>query len=201
MNQDIRQRVRRPDYTRKILHDRSAPTPPLPTQPPPSKAVVIHKRSRKTLWVAGVLLVAVILVTGWSILSPRESKIPSFSDKLSGINVGFPLYYPSNLPSGYSFGNGTISNASGIVLFTAANTKGQKIAFTEQQKPTNYDFSSLSGTDEFNTPLGKGYVEDFDTRTTGSLVSDKTWIIVNTVSPIGADDMKQILNSLQPAKS
>jgi hypothetical protein len=189
--------MQRRDYTREVINTRPAPPPP---SPPPKQSPKKTTKKAKLIWLPIVLVLAIAAAgIWWFLLKSNTPKQPAFQQKLSALNVSFPLYYPTSLPGGYSFNDGSISSASGVVLFTAKNNTGKQISFTEQQKPANYDFSNLSGTTEINTPLGKGYIEDFDVRTTGSLVGIKTWIIVNTSSPIGSESMQQILNSLQAA--
>lgn len=111
--------------------------------------------------------------------------------------VSHPVYYPKRLPSGYYYKTGSMKAGSGVVVFVIAGPQNQQIVVTEQAKPKGYDFSQLSGTVEFQAPLGSAYVEDFDNRTTGSIVTDQTWIITNTYTPIGADIMREILSSFQ----
>lgn len=112
--------------------------------------------------------------------------------------AAFPLYIP-DLPSGYIYNAGSLHGASSVIVYTLT-TNGGQLAVTEQSKPADFDFSQLSGTQEFTTSVGKAYIEDFQTRTTGSLIGDKTWVIINAPNPIGAGQMDLLLRSFQPLK-
>lgn len=158
------------------------------------------KRASKKLYLALGVIVLIVITLGTAILLFHARQHSLLDSDLLGVqtSVPFPLFKPNYIPAGYTYSEGSFSARSQIVLFSVTSIDHKTIAITEQSKPNGYDFDQLSGMEEFNTRYGKAYVEDFEVRTTGSLVSDKTWVIVNTQQPIGRDEMKKILNSLYP---
>ena len=158
-----------------------------------------QKPLRLKLIVAGTLLLILVLAaTSAFIFINRQPSDPLTADFSAAQNqANFPLFVPKKLPEGYSYQAGSLRINNDIAVFSIKGPGNRALAVTEQAKPQGYDFSKLSGTVEFNTDLGKNYVEDFEIRTTGSIVGDKTWLIINTDNPIGADDMKAVLQSFQ----
>jgi len=145
-----------------------------------------------------LLAAAFLILAGTSVgilISHRQTSLIPDEFLAAAKTTGYPLYYPTNLPPGYYFKAGSLHASPSAVVFTITSADGNPIAVTEQAKPSGFDFSQLSGTDEFQTSLGNAYVEDFETRTTGSIVANKTWIIINTNNPVGSDAMKQVLAS------
>ncbi len=114
--------------------------------------------------------------------------------------VSFPVYFPTPLPAGLRLVDGSFAASHGIVSYTLTTVNGKQLAVTIQANPSDGSQDQLSGSQEFRTLEGKAYVVDFDDRTTGSLVTDKAWVIVNSPEPIGADLMHQVLSDLAPAK-
>jgi hypothetical protein len=110
-------------------------------------------------------------------------------------SIPFPVYYPSSLPVGFKINPSSISNRGQILTYYYEYDGGKKLIITEQAKPPNFDFGKLSGDQEFTAPLGRAYIVDMDTRTTGSLITDKTWVILNAPNKMGADQLRQIIDS------
>ena len=155
----------------------------------------LHLRlTRKGALSIAIMVLLVVSVIGYVVWPRAENDLGSALQPIAQ-KMAFPIYYPSPLPSGYVFKPTSLSVSSGIVVFALQNGKAS-IAFTEQAKPLSFDFNQLSGTDEFRTPLGQAYILDFQSRTTGSVVTNKTWIVVNAMPAIGADKMREILNTL-----
>lgn len=150
--------------------------------------------------VSGIVTM-LLVITGTVIITRKHAVNPVIADFTAAQKtVIFPLFVPGSLPNGYSYLNHSISTKSNIVVFVISGPGGQRVAVTEQSKPSGFDFSQLSGTSEFNTPLGNAYVDDLDLRTTGSVVGSQTWLIINTTPAIGESLMSQIINSFQPLK-
>lgn len=163
---------------------------------------VVAKRTVQNYPVAVISSVVLVILCSSALgvlLMGRHTNQPLQHDFQAAQKLAaFPLYIPSATPAGYTYTAGSLHSTSSVIVYTLTSPDGKQLAITEQSRPANFDFSQLSGTEEFNTNLGKAYVEDFPTRTTGSVVGDKTWIIVNAPTPIGPDQMSSLLNAFRP---
>ncbi len=100
-------------------------------------------------------------------------------------SVNFPLYYPTDLPAGYAFGNDSLSSTSNVVLFSLQNTTtGDVISISEQPTPSsklNLNAFYHNQFDSFSaiaTPIGNGVYGKDSQNATISIPSDKTWLII-----------------------
>lgn len=159
-------------------------------------ALLATKRSTVILSVASIVIVicGILGFLFWRVITP-DPMVTEF--RAAQTSATFPLYYPKNLPGGYTFEVGSLHISSDLAVFKIAGPQGQSVIVTEQAKPEHFDFNTLSGTEEFATPIGSAYIEDFEIRTTGSIVGKKTWVIINSQPPIGSAVMRLIINSLQ----
>jgi len=141
-----------------------------------------------TLTVLGSLILVGLFIIESSTQNPLVSEFITAQQA-----ADFPLFVPKNLPDGYTYRIGSLHVSNDVAVFSINGPGNRTLAVTEQAKPKGYDFSKLSGTVEFTSSLGKNYIEDFEIRTTGSIVGDKVWLIINTDNPVGSEDMNAIL--------
>ena len=157
-----------------------------------------------TIVVAVVILLAIAV--GLYYKSKASSQIPS-SVVTAASSVNFTLYYPSKLPSGYSFKAGSVGQPqSGVVIFSFQKPGNQAIYVSQEAKPSNFKFSSFTASFKskktISTPLGQATIGLSSNNAIASLVSPKSWTIINSKSSSKADYQKLevIINSLLPVK-
>jgi hypothetical protein len=103
----------------------------------------------------------------------------------------FPIYLPGRLPDGFSIDPNSYDTAEGVLLFYASNKQGQKIVFTQQPKPQDFDFSRFnqSTLKQAERVIGAPYPSVIGMSEGGtvtlSVQTDSTWILVisNTDNP------------------
>ncbi len=115
------------------------------------------------------------------------------------------IYLPSKLPGNYTIEESSFSiQEDEVILFKATDGVDGRIVFTEQARPKEFDFDSfynsemkdpktLEGT-PFISVLGK--TKDDKTQFM-SVVTDETWLLISTQSPISEENFLSIARSLQ----
>lgn len=222
MDDDIRNRYRR-DYTNEVIrpsrpHHQPGPRPPQhpaqhhprPAEPASNQAAPSHnqaathtppkkRRRLRVVLILFVLLLAAGAAGYWYKSNMLSSPIPANIRA----SVNFPLIYPTKLPSGYHLDNTSFSSSGGVVLYSAQNGPGNKIAFTVQQRPSGFDFNNfykqgLTDPSTFDTSLGQAALGTANGRPLGSLLTDTSWLLVSSASKsVQSDDLRLILNNLK----
>ena len=155
-----------------------------------------------------LLLIIGFGVIGYFQLKGRDASQSGTNDKSVFSSqlvaaTNFPLYQPSWLPQGYSIETASITQPQeGVVVFNLTNAAGNKIYISEAARSETYDyggfFNRIEKNAQFKAKLGQavvGYV-DGEKTVIGSLVSEKTWIIVNgKVGTLTINEAKSILQS------
>jgi hypothetical protein len=223
MDQDIRQRYRQTSHNRRQTqpnmrplvttqnpaHDSKPPpinqAPPIKHQPVSLTPPVHHrpktKRSKKFKMLIILLILAALGIAGKLLIFPRYSQTNPFSPAIqSSLNI--PLFYPQKMPKGYLVDHLSFRTTSNEVVFNA-NHASSRLVFTQQKIPAGFDFNvfyaqHLTNTTVFSTPYGSVVVGKNDNRTLGSLISDKTWLLLTTNSQQpSVDDMSLVLKNLK----
>ena len=167
------------------------------------EAVPKH-RSRRLITLSVVLLLAVIAAgSGWFINSGRHRGITNNNEIPAYIAhqiTGFTPYFLNQTSAvKFTLQKSTTTYQDNVLIFSMNGASGKTLAFTEEALPPGFDTSTLSGDRQFNTSYGQGFIFDGLNRTTGTLLThDKTWVLINAPSPIGADLMEQVIDNLVP---
>ena len=165
-----------------------------------------HSKGKGWKWkiIIGITVtVLIVCVAGAILLVRSHSGVKPPRDILE--KVGFPLYIPQRLPGTYKVDDKSY-NFDGdekVLVFRATDAADGAIAITEQGKPSNFnpddfyksqlkDAKTVNGV-KYPAVIGKGPVGD---TTILSIITDKTWIMVTTTSPVG-DSLDVIAKSLK----
>jgi hypothetical protein len=114
----------------------------------------------------------------------------------------FQLYYPSQLPDGYSIDASSYHVKDGAVIFGAVSASGSTIAFSEQAVPKEFDFSGFYqglthakrvDSAQFSTVQGSTP----DRATVMSVVANSTWILLTSHQQMRDQDVKLVANHLR----
>lgn len=223
MDNDIRAR-----YRPASPHARRAPQPsqrPTPHQsrttpkPPPLQSQLagppanrlsfeppanLKTRSKPRKWrrlAFFLVLVGVLAGIGKLWIYPRYAQHNPFSAAIRN-SVAIPLYYPQQLPVGYTVDPLSFRTTSTEVVFNA-NNGSSRLVFTQQKVPAGFDFNSfyakqLHDSTSFNTPNGRVVIGKNDNRNLGSLATKKTWVLLSTNSAQpSVNDMTLVLKNLR----
>ena len=105
----------------------------------------------------------------------------------------FPLYLPTQLPSGYSLPANSYSVDDSTLFFHFLTPNGDKILATEEAKPSGFDFTAFYQQQlqsvknlqhvPFSSVMGKTDQQELLL----SIVTDKTWILIHGKTASEAD--------------
>jgi hypothetical protein len=127
----------------------------------------------------------------------KPSVLSSYRQK-----VDFPLYYPVNLPGEFSVDESSVSSGDGVILYQVTHSSGEKINISLQQKPADFDYENfyretLKSPQSYLLPIGKVTFGKINRGGLVSIETEKTWILINTVSPIEYDQLKPLIARLK----
>lgn len=115
----------------------------------------------------------------------------------------FKLYYPQTLPRGFHFQKGSLKQSSGVVIYELLFDGNKKLFISAIPKPRGVDFNDfynriLSNESAVLSTQGKAVIGNAGGQTIGSLVSNDSWVTINTQAPIDSQTLQAILSSLKP---
>lgn len=103
-------------------------------------------RSRVNL-ITIITVTALLATTLYFLYTNKNSKEPIMNLIPASVSSSalFETYYPSKLPKGFELKQNSFNFSQDILTFTAINkSNGDKITFSEQMKPTNFDYETLN---------------------------------------------------------
>lgn len=115
-------------------------------------------------------------------------------------SVNFPVFQPRNLPAGFAVDTSSFKLNSEVVTFVAKSAQGA-VLITEQAIPRQLDFDTfyadqLSDTRRMTTGIGEATIGYFGDTELGSIVTDRTWILVRAKQGVSSQQMDAIVQSL-----
>lgn len=148
----------------------------------------------------GIGLAVVIAVTAFMLRPqwPHQSLVDARR------STSFALFYPSSLPSGFSYVEESLTTADeGVVIYKLQYEGGKHVAISAQKKPTGVDFDDfynrvLANKADVVSTYGKAVVGQVNGAPLGSLVTDDVWVLVNCPSGIDGTTLSQLMTSLKP---
>jgi hypothetical protein len=167
------------------------------------------RRKRLPKWalplaVVAILVISAVLITlivadrsdgnKYASNSQNPSQFPS-ALRTAAKNSDFPVYYPTDLPTGFMLSEDSIGSNGGIVYYNFSYGNDDKLVITQQAKPTLTE--EVIKTYEFNTSLGKAYIANLNGNTAGFVIANNTLVILNTSDKIETNDLQQIMVGLQ----
>jgi hypothetical protein len=117
---------------------------------------------RRAGLILGVTAIALLSVLGATIIFKK----PVVPKQLTAATVSFKLFYPKSLPPHLEVDTKTIQVSDVAVIMQVRDATGKKAAITEQARPANFDFESLTAGKRFTTPSGDAIINTNGTITT-----------------------------------
>lgn len=117
--------------------------------------------------------------------------------------VLFPIYMPTSLPHGFTINPDSYQNSEGALLFYATNASADKIIFTEQIKPPDFNFAdfyrkSLSNSRSVpGTPFTSIIGTSEDKTALMSIQADPTWLLITSKASHASDYFEYIAKRLK----
>jgi hypothetical protein len=150
--------------------------------------------------VLAVVIIIVVVITLIVSKTPPDPLPESVKSK-----ANFTLYYPTSIPAGFHFDEAAYDPSTHVVTYDYTTSEGDKLYFSLQPKPGNFDFNNfykkqLSGTIQTSTPLGIANIGVLQKETVSSIVANKTWIIIGAGGNVNIALLEQVSKSLVVAK-
>lgn len=132
--------------------------------------------------VVALLLVGIIGYVAKSKVGPKPVMIPaSIADKLL-----FTPYILAKLPEGYKINESSFTKQEEALLFSAVNDKGDKLLFSEQEVPKNFDISAFYSSSlksptrltGLKNEVVYGQLTGQSKSLAGIKTSDDTWVLI-----------------------
>ena len=181
-------------------------TPAQPTFTPVIKKTKQRRNiARKQMFIAaGFLLAALLGLGGYFIIyAEKDTKEPVqlFAVK-EGSQLTIPVYFPKNLPPGYTYNKDASTIKKNVYYFTVTAPKDIKLYITQQPIPEQFDFVSFNKKfltpDKFDSSAGSVVAGQVGSSFIGSIVTKKnTWILINSTSPNTLNQVEAVARSLE----
>lgn len=161
-----------------------------------------HTRRNFVVTSAAILAVALTGAASYYVLSrDKAANDPAFR-AISEIKQGTDttLYYPSELPDGYTIGKQSVQIQNGVVFYSL--TSGSKSAtVSQQEKPESLNnLTRIEGLNETVGKLGKTYIGTSDGIPTAVVMADQTLVNISGTPELPQKVISEIIDSLQPVK-
>lgn len=162
--------------------------------------MLLHK---KWLFIIGAIAAVLVaaLAAGYVFFGANDKGATSSIPQSIRQESQIPLYYPATLPEGWSVNPATFRQDGQIVLFVVATPSGD-INVTQQARPNNFNFEKFhrevlqQGTIVLAS-IGEGAVGAADSKLIGSLLTDKTWILLTpSTDDISKGQLVRLMNTL-----
>jgi len=184
-----------------------------PESPPaarrnPVPAVLTSQVFKKKTLPALVILVALVLAGGgyayFKPSHPKQGKPGAYGQQISQ-QVSIPLYYPQNLPGGYSYNNDAKVIKANVLYISVTGPGQQSFYITQQAVPASFDFVAFNkkflNPDSFSADSGTVTAGQVGANLIGSVRTDKnTWIIINAPSTSSLTEMETVIRSFELVK-
>lgn len=151
-------------------------------------------------WVIGGSVVLALALGAGAFYISRSSSNPFPHSIQAG--ASFPLYYPSELPTGWSIDKASFYAGTRVVGYLLRGPSGN-LNVTVQAKPGGFDFNTfytktLTDTFQFLTTEGQGVIGKADDHLVGSLAASDSWILITPSSNnVSQDEIQFVINHLQ----
>jgi hypothetical protein len=156
-------------------------------------------------WLAALLAVVVVGLAGGAVYLrfwQSASAQPNAVRQLHEQGVSIAIYYPQQLPAGYTYNNDAKMVKSTIFYFSVTGPNRQLFYVSQQPVPSNFDFDGFSkkflNPDSFSTDAGSAVVGQAGASLVGSIRTNKnTWILINTAAVNSLSQLEVIARSLE----
>lgn len=168
------------------------------------KAIKWTPHSQKMLIIYGASILAAISLIGVTLaLTLMNSSFPIPANIQQSVKS--PIYLPGKLPGNYRLTQGSFTLVEGdtVLIFNAEDATGSKLIFSEQARPKTIDFENFHKGNFENpktlsdVPYPSVWGKAVDGRLALSIVTDDTWIMMATSSPLGDEDLHAIAASIK----
>jgi hypothetical protein len=157
--------------------------------------------STKLLWaiLGFIIIIATVFVTVFVLgkAASDSTKIPA--EILQAQDAAtYPLYYPEELPKGFSLDTSSVSVGANAALYSYIYDKNKRLSIGVQERDSSFSTDQFRPTSEFTTHIGRAYVVDLEERTTAAVIGEKSWVLINAPDKIALTELQAFIDSLRP---
>ena len=172
--------------------------PPETEAPQPTIQITLRGLSRRQLiWLISGLALSIMLALG-AIIYIRQYTTLTGLPKDSYQNLSFQAYFPRPIPQNFKLDSNSVSRKSDVLAYTLMYQKSHPVYVSVQPLDPQLDINSFRPTRELTLSIGKGYLVEFDTRVTVAIVTQKSFILMNSNDIVPSTDMESLANTPQP---
>lgn len=174
----------------------------------PISVILAGKRpKRAALTVLVIIVVLGIGGAGYAYFKPNHAKPAKtglFGQSIRQ-QVSIPLYYPQNLPGGYSYNNDARTIKANVLYLSVTGPGKQVFYITQQAVPASFDFVGFDkkflNPDNFSTDAGSAIAGQVGANLIGSIQTNKnTWIIINSAGTNSLTELETAARSFEFAQ-
>lgn len=161
----------------------------------------LSRQLKLTIFICGVItFVAAVGIGTWAYANRPIWPDPTLVTAAQ--SATYPIYYPSQLPQGFSTKVGKISNSNGVFIYVLQYDGNKQLFVSAVPKPAGVQFDDfynrvLSNKQSVLNPLGTAVIGNANNQPMGSLVTDKTWVTMNTPNGIDTTRLQALVSSLK----
>jgi hypothetical protein len=159
---------------------------------------------RRWIWTPIILVILAAAGLVGIKISQSTSPIP----KTIKQQIGFSIYYPQKLPTGFSVDKSSWRIPEQNVVLLTLLYQGKKLVISQQPKPVGFDIDNFYQTKvanlaQFLAPAGQSAVGTISNGNGfGSVVTtDNTWIILSAPKGIEAGQLREVIQGLSKPRS
>lgn len=177
-----------------------------PTKVPAPETLPQTHRNLKKPVLTALIIVGVIGLAGaaYAYFRPSHPK-PSqaaASIQLNGQQISIPVYYPHNLPSGYTYNNDPKLLKTNVLYFSVTGPGKQTYYVTQQAIPASFDFTAFNkkflNPDNFSSDAGTVTAGGVGANMIASIRTNKnTWIIINASATSPLTELETVIRSFE----
>lgn len=113
-------------------------------------------------------------------------------------DLSFQVFFPKHPPKEFSFDPDSISSNAQVLTYGYKYQGSKPVAISIQPLDPAIDTQGFKPTREFNSSIGRGYLANFDTRTSIAILAGKSLVLINSPHAIPDTALETLANSLAP---
>lgn len=156
-------------------------------------------KSKKRWLLLGLIFLAILSALSISVLqlTHKQASPKELSDVRK--TVSFPVYYPSSLPNGYIFKNGSVAAQNGVLFYKLQNGS-QTVSISEQAMPDPppdiKNSQANNNVKQINIADGRALVGLYKQTPVAIALTKTTLINLNTSGGVTNDALTSIVQNL-----
>lgn len=162
---------------------------------PRAKRRLLPKLSLNKPVVLATILAGAAIFGGYLLLKPDKQKV--FTPASLAKQASFSFYYPSPLPTGYSYVNNINAFQDGQAYYMLANGNKHIIVHEQSSNTSKLDTSSLSDSVKFAAAGGQAALGNVAGQPAGLVLTGPTLVTINSTGEVTPADLAALINNLK----